>query len=135
MILTKIRNSLIAGLCGTSVHSLLALVHGKTGPLPEFQPNYDIQRGLSYGYGNSPRRRVAARVRERSGDLGICVRSGTTPSSDAVCIPIIVRSFAKQHEEGITPANADQPQTKSTISARSSRSMDASSFFTGRTRF
>lgn len=48
MTLTKIRNSLIAGLCGTSVHSLLALVHGKTGPLPEFQPNYDIQRGLSW---------------------------------------------------------------------------------------
>ena len=48
MILTKIRNSLIAGVCGTSVHSLLALVHGKTGPLPEFQPNYDIQRGLSW---------------------------------------------------------------------------------------
>lgn len=45
---TKIRNSLIAGLCGTSVHSLLALVHSKTGPLPEFQPNYDIQRGLSW---------------------------------------------------------------------------------------
>jgi hypothetical protein len=48
MTLTKIRNSLIAGLCGTSVHSLLALVHGKNGQLPEFQPNYDIQRGLSW---------------------------------------------------------------------------------------
>ena len=46
MILTKIRNSLIAGLCGTSVHSLLVLVHSKTGPLPEFQPNDDIQRAL-----------------------------------------------------------------------------------------
>jgi hypothetical protein len=48
MTLTKIRNSLIAGLCGTSVHSLLALVHGKTGPLPEFQPNSDIKRALSW---------------------------------------------------------------------------------------
>lgn len=48
MVLTKIRNSMIAGLCGISMHSLLALVHGKTGPLPEFQPNYDIQRGLSW---------------------------------------------------------------------------------------
>ncbi len=44
----KIRNSLIAGLCGTSVHSLLALVHGKTGPLSEFQPNSDILMGLSW---------------------------------------------------------------------------------------
>ena len=48
MTLMKIRNSLIAGLCGTSVHSLLALVHGKTGPLSEFQPNSDIQMGLSW---------------------------------------------------------------------------------------
>ena len=48
MVLTKIRNSLIAGLCGTSVHSLLLLVHSKIGPLPAFQPNDDIQRGLSW---------------------------------------------------------------------------------------
>lgn len=46
--LTKtIRNSLIAGLCGTGVHSLLMAIHNKTGPLPEFQPNEDIQRGLA----------------------------------------------------------------------------------------
>ena len=42
-----IRNSLIAGLCGAAVHSLLMLVHSKTGPLPEFQPNKDIQRVLA----------------------------------------------------------------------------------------
>ncbi len=46
-ILTKLRNSFIAGLCGTAVHSLLLLVHSKTGPLPEFQPNEDIQRSLA----------------------------------------------------------------------------------------
>lgn len=45
--LTKIRNSIIAGLCGTMAHSLLVLVHSKAGPLPEFQPNDDIQRALS----------------------------------------------------------------------------------------
>jgi len=48
MVLRRIRNSLIAGLCGTVVHSLLMLVHGKFGPLPEFQPNDDIQKGLSW---------------------------------------------------------------------------------------
>jgi hypothetical protein len=47
MNLTRIRNSLIAGLCGTAVHSLLVLVHSKTGPLPEFQPNDDLRRALS----------------------------------------------------------------------------------------
>ena len=46
--LTRIRNSVIAGLCGTAVHSLLALVHSKTGPLPEFQPNDDFRRALSW---------------------------------------------------------------------------------------
>jgi hypothetical protein len=46
--LRRIRNSIIAGLCGTVVHSLLLLVHSKTGPLPEFQPNEDIQRSLSW---------------------------------------------------------------------------------------
>ena len=48
MILTKIRNSLIAGLCGTIMHSLLVLVHSKTGPLPEFQPNEDFRRAVSW---------------------------------------------------------------------------------------
>jgi hypothetical protein len=47
MTLTKIRNSFIAGFCGTVAHSVLILVHAKTGPLPEFQPNDDIRRGLS----------------------------------------------------------------------------------------
>ena len=37
-----------AGLCGTVAHSLLALVHSKTGPLPEFQPNDDLRRALSW---------------------------------------------------------------------------------------
>ena len=46
--LIRIRNSIIAGLCGTVVHSLLALVHSKTGPLPEFQPNDDFRRALSW---------------------------------------------------------------------------------------
>ena len=46
VILRTIRNSLIAGFCGTVVHSLLMLVHSKTGPLPEFQPNDDIRSAL-----------------------------------------------------------------------------------------
>ncbi len=46
--LTRIRNSVIAGLCGAAVHSLLALVHSKTGPLPEFQPNEDFHKALSW---------------------------------------------------------------------------------------
>ena len=48
MNLTKIRNSFIAGFCGAAVHSLLMLVHSKTGPLPTFQPNDDFQRALSW---------------------------------------------------------------------------------------
>src|SRR4029078_10151229 len=48
MILTKIRNSLIAGLCGTIMHSLLVLVHSKTGRLPEFHPNEDFRRPVSW---------------------------------------------------------------------------------------
>lgn len=44
---TKIRNSIIAGFCGTALHSLLLLVHSKTGPWPKFQPNEDIQRSLA----------------------------------------------------------------------------------------
>ena len=47
MNLTRIRNSVIAGLCGTVIHSFLSLVHGKMGPLPEFQPNDDFRRALS----------------------------------------------------------------------------------------
>lgn len=31
-----------------AVHSLLILVHSRSGPLPGFQPNEDIQRGLSW---------------------------------------------------------------------------------------
>ena len=48
MDLARIRNAFIAGLCGTAAHSLLMLVHSKTGPLPEFQPNEDLQRALSW---------------------------------------------------------------------------------------
>ncbi len=48
MIGRKLRNAFIAGFCGTVVHSLLMLVHGTSGPLPGFQPNEDIQRGLSW---------------------------------------------------------------------------------------
>lgn len=44
----KLRNAFIAGFCGTVVHSLLLLIHSKSGPLPGFQPNEDIQRGLSW---------------------------------------------------------------------------------------
>jgi uncharacterized protein DUF6789 len=47
MITRKIRNSVIAGCCGTIVHSVLMLVHSKIGPLPEFQPKEDIQRALT----------------------------------------------------------------------------------------
>jgi hypothetical protein len=48
MTVRKIRNAFIAGFCGTLVHSLLVLVHSRSGPLPGFQPNEDIQRGLSW---------------------------------------------------------------------------------------
>ena len=48
MIVIKIRNSIIAGLCGTVAHSLLMLVHSRTGPLSQFQPNDDIQRAVSW---------------------------------------------------------------------------------------
>jgi hypothetical protein len=57
--LIRIRNSVIAGLCGTLVHSLLALVHSKTGPLPEFQPNDDFRRALSWLIGQDIRPGVA----------------------------------------------------------------------------
>lgn len=48
MTFRKIRNAFIAGFCGTLVHSLLILVHSRSGPLPGFQPNEDMQRGLSW---------------------------------------------------------------------------------------
>jgi len=48
MTFKKIRNAFIAGFCGTVVHSLLILLHSRSGPLPGFQPNEDIQRGLSW---------------------------------------------------------------------------------------
>jgi hypothetical protein len=48
MVGRKIRNAFIAGFCGTVAHSLLILVHSRSGPLPGFQPNEDIQRGLSW---------------------------------------------------------------------------------------
>jgi hypothetical protein len=51
MIGRKIWNAFIAGFCGTVVHSLLMLVHSKSGPLPGFQPNEEIQRGLSWVIG------------------------------------------------------------------------------------
>jgi hypothetical protein len=48
MIGRKLRNAFIAGFCGMIAHSLLILLHGRDGPLPGFQPNDDIQRGLSW---------------------------------------------------------------------------------------
>jgi len=48
MTFRKIRNAFIAGFFGMAVHSLLILLHGRSGPLPGFQPNEDIQRGLSW---------------------------------------------------------------------------------------
>lgn len=45
--LKRIRNSLVAGLCGMLVHSALMLVHSRTGPLPEFRPDSDMQRALT----------------------------------------------------------------------------------------
>lgn len=55
----RIRNALIAGFCGTVVHSLLLLVHGTRGPLPGFQPNEDIQRALAWLTGTDIRPSVA----------------------------------------------------------------------------
>ena len=55
----RIRNSFIAGLCGTAAHWLLLLAHSKTGPLPEFQPNEDIQQALSWLTGADIRPGVA----------------------------------------------------------------------------
>lgn len=52
MLLKKIRNGFIAGTCGAIVHSLLMLVHSKAGPLPGFQPNEDVQRGLAWLVGS-----------------------------------------------------------------------------------
>lgn len=52
MVCRKIRNGLVAGFCGTVVHSLLVLIHSGAGPLPGFQPNDDIQRAASWLVGN-----------------------------------------------------------------------------------
>jgi hypothetical protein len=38
----------VLGIVGHNVSSLLGLVHGKTGPLPEFHPIHDIQRGMEW---------------------------------------------------------------------------------------
>lgn len=59
MIGRKIRNAFIAGLCGTVVHSLLILIHSRSGPLPGFQPNEDIQRGLAWLVGTEVHASVA----------------------------------------------------------------------------
>jgi hypothetical protein len=40
---TKIRNSLVAGLCGSVVHSTLMAVRNFVGVIPEFQPYDDVQ--------------------------------------------------------------------------------------------
>ena len=59
MTFRKIRNAFIAGLCGTVVHSLLILLHSRSGPLPGFQPNEDVQRGLSWLVGTEVHTGVA----------------------------------------------------------------------------
>lgn len=51
MVGRKVRNAFIAGFCGMVVHSLLILIHNRSGPLPGFQPNEDIQRGLEWVVG------------------------------------------------------------------------------------
>jgi hypothetical protein len=58
MVGRKIRNAFIAGFCGTVAHSLLILVHSRSGPLPGFQPNEEIQRGLSWLVGTDVQPRV-----------------------------------------------------------------------------
>lgn len=55
----KLRNAFIAGFCGTVVHSLLLLIHSSSGPLPGFQPNEDIQRGLLWLIGTDVHPSVA----------------------------------------------------------------------------
>ena len=55
----KIRNALIAGFCGTVVHSLLMLIHSRAGPLPGFQPNEDIQQAASWIIGTEVHPAVA----------------------------------------------------------------------------
>jgi hypothetical protein len=55
----KIANAFIAGFCGTVVHSLLMLIHSRSGPLPGFQPNEDIQRGLAWLVGTEVHASVA----------------------------------------------------------------------------
>ena len=59
MIGRKLRNAFIAGFCGTLVHSLLMLIHNRSGPLPGFQPNEDIQRGLTWLFGTETHTSVA----------------------------------------------------------------------------
>jgi hypothetical protein len=48
MLGARIRNVVVAGFCGTVAHSLLLLVHNRTGPLPGFQPNNDIQWAVTW---------------------------------------------------------------------------------------
>ena len=43
---SKIRNSLVAGLCGSVVHSALMATRDFVGFIPEFQPYDDVQRVL-----------------------------------------------------------------------------------------
>jgi hypothetical protein len=44
---SKIRNSLVAGLCGSIVHSVLMATRNFAGIIPEFQPYDDLQRLLT----------------------------------------------------------------------------------------
>ena len=55
----KIRNSILAGFCGTLAHTLLMLLKTKIGLLPAFQPYDDLQRGLSWLTGTSVSASVA----------------------------------------------------------------------------
>ncbi len=47
----KLRNSLIAGLCGSLVHWALMAVRNFFGIVPEFQPYDDVQRVLNFAVG------------------------------------------------------------------------------------
>ena len=46
-ILSALRNSLVAGLCGSAVHSALMAIRNSVGFIPEFQPYDDLQRVLN----------------------------------------------------------------------------------------
>jgi hypothetical protein len=74
----KVRNSVIAGLCGTTVHSILMLVHSRFGPLREFQaePRYPTSAVVDNRRGGSPVSCMAAILHEWSLDLGIDIRPG-----------------------------------------------------------